>query len=252
MRHSTQLSSDLEKAARRWLARSPQRVRRCRGRAVAAHVRRHLHQRGLAFPTKPLVHAAALSQAQGGTFAERAARYAAAIDEKDRVTGMLRAKNYHKIADLPNVDVIDGRASFVDATHLAIEMAVAEDRIRGNRAAADRGRPHLRQHGRTPLRAAHPRHRQPARVRERGAARPAHAARALRHHRWRVHRPRVRLHVRELRIAGHRRAGRRAVPAARGRRDSRRRAGQPRGARDSRRPRRRRACASTTGRRRTP
>ncbi|MBC5583968.1 FAD-dependent oxidoreductase [Eggerthella sp. NSJ-70] len=78
-------------------------------------------------PTKTLVHAAALSQAQGGTFAERAARYAAAIDEKDRVTGMLRGKNYHKIADLPNVDVIDGRASFVDATHLAIEPAAAAD-----------------------------------------------------------------------------------------------------------------------------
>lgn len=78
-------------------------------------------------PTKTLVHAAALSQAQGGTFAERAARYAAAIDEKDRVTGMLRGKNYHKIADLPNVDVIDGRASFVDATHLVIEPAAAAD-----------------------------------------------------------------------------------------------------------------------------
>lgn len=78
-------------------------------------------------PTKTLVHAAALSQAQGGTFAERAARYAAAIDEKDRVTGILRGKNYHKIADLPNVDVIDGRASFVDATHLAIEPAAAAD-----------------------------------------------------------------------------------------------------------------------------
>lgn len=76
-------------------------------------------------PTKTLVHAAALSQAQGGTFAERAERYAAAIDEKDRVTGMLRGKNYHKIADLPNVDVIDGRASFVDATHLAIESTAA-------------------------------------------------------------------------------------------------------------------------------
>lgn len=78
-------------------------------------------------PTKTLVHAAALSQAQGGTFAERAARYAAAIDEKDRVTGMLRGKNYHKLADAPNVDVIDGRASFVDATHLAIEPAAAAD-----------------------------------------------------------------------------------------------------------------------------
>ena len=72
-------------------------------------------------PTKTLVHAAALSQAQGGTFAERAERYTAAVDEKDRVTGMLRGKNYHKIADLPAVDVIDGRASFTDATHLSIE-----------------------------------------------------------------------------------------------------------------------------------
>lgn len=71
-------------------------------------------------PTKTLVHAAALSQAQGGTFEQRAERYAAAIDEKDRVTGMLRGKNYHKLADLPNVDVIDGRASFVDASHLEV------------------------------------------------------------------------------------------------------------------------------------
>ena len=78
-------------------------------------------------PTKTLVHAAALSQAQGGTFAERAARYAAAIDEKDRVTGMLRGKNYRKLADAPNVDVIDGRASFVDATHLAIEPTAAAE-----------------------------------------------------------------------------------------------------------------------------
>lgn len=71
-------------------------------------------------PTKTLVHAAALSQAQGGTFEQRAERYATAIDEKDRVTGMLRGKNYHKLADLPNVDVIDGRASFVDASHLEV------------------------------------------------------------------------------------------------------------------------------------
>ena len=69
-------------------------------------------------PTKSLVHSAALSAAQGGTFDERAARYAAAIDEKDRVTGLLRGKNYHKLADLPNVEVVDGTASFVDATHL--------------------------------------------------------------------------------------------------------------------------------------
>ena len=72
-------------------------------------------------PTKSLVHSAALSAAQGGTFDERAARYAATIDEKDRVTGLLRGKNYHKLADLPNVEVVDGTASFVDATHLEVE-----------------------------------------------------------------------------------------------------------------------------------
>ncbi len=71
-------------------------------------------------PTKSLVHSAALSAAQGGTFSERAARYATAIDEKDRVTGLLRGKNYRKLADLPNVEVVDGSASFADATHLTV------------------------------------------------------------------------------------------------------------------------------------
>ena len=71
-------------------------------------------------PTKSLVHSAALSAAQGGTFSERAARYATAVDEKDRVTGLLRSKNYRKLADLPNVEVVDGTASFADATHLTV------------------------------------------------------------------------------------------------------------------------------------
>lgn len=71
-------------------------------------------------PTKSLVHSAALSAAQGGTFSERAARYATAINEKDRVTGLLRGKNYRKLADLPNVEVVDGTASFADATHLTV------------------------------------------------------------------------------------------------------------------------------------
>lgn len=71
-------------------------------------------------PTKSLVHSAALSAAQGGTFSERAARYATAVDEKDRVTGLLRGKNYRKLADLPNVEVVDGTVSFADATHLTV------------------------------------------------------------------------------------------------------------------------------------
>ena len=74
-------------------------------------------------PTKSLVHSAALSAAMGGSFAEKAERYAAAIFEKDRLTGALRGKNYHKLADHPNVTVLTGDGSFLDARHVAVAMA---------------------------------------------------------------------------------------------------------------------------------
>ena len=134
-------------------------------------------------PTKSLVHSAALSAAQGGTFDERAARYAAAIDEKDRVTGLLRGKNYHKLADLPNVEVVDGSASFADATHLTVAKPDGtRETIEAAQAFINTG--------------AHPRRRRTARARERDAARRAHAARAPGHHRRRLHRHGVRLYVR--------------------------------------------------------
>lgn len=74
-------------------------------------------------PTKSLVHSAALSAAMGGSFAEKAERYAAAIFEKDRLTWALRGKNYHKLADHPNVTVLTGDGSFLDARHVAVAMA---------------------------------------------------------------------------------------------------------------------------------
>lgn len=63
-------------------------------------------------PTKSLVHSAELSAAKGGTFDDKALRYYTAIRDKNALTGMLRGKNYHKIADNPNVEVIDGKAAF--------------------------------------------------------------------------------------------------------------------------------------------
>lgn len=84
-------------------------------------------------PTKTLVHAAELSHARGGSHAERAERYAAAIDEKDRVTGMLREKNRRKLADDPLIDLIDGRASFLSETRLAVHPTAS-----GAEAAAPR------------------------------------------------------------------------------------------------------------------
>lgn len=65
-------------------------------------------------PSKSLVGSAAEAALHADEPAQyKAARYAAAIAEKRRVTSLLRSKNYHKLADLDAVDVIDGTASFV-------------------------------------------------------------------------------------------------------------------------------------------
>lgn len=63
-------------------------------------------------PTKSLVRSAALSAVMGGGFKEKDERYKRAIAEKDRLTSMLREKNYHKLADDPKVTVLDGEAVF--------------------------------------------------------------------------------------------------------------------------------------------
>ncbi|EGT0660246.1 pyridine nucleotide-disulfide oxidoreductase [Citrobacter werkmanii] len=54
-------------------------------------------------PTKTLVHDA-----------ERQHDFAAAMQRKAAVVSFLRDKNFHNLADLENMDVIDGRAEFVD------------------------------------------------------------------------------------------------------------------------------------------
>lgn len=72
-------------------------------------------------PTKSLVKSAAFSAELGGSFEERSRRYAEAVAEKDRVVGMLREKNYRKLADNPAVQVIDGTASFIDGRRIRIE-----------------------------------------------------------------------------------------------------------------------------------
>ena len=45
-------------------------------------------------PTKSLVRSAQLSKLAGGEFADKEARYKTAIEEKRRLTTMLRGKNY--------------------------------------------------------------------------------------------------------------------------------------------------------------
>ncbi|NCB93337.1 MAG: pyridine nucleotide-disulfide oxidoreductase [Clostridia bacterium] len=57
-------------------------------------------------PSKSLVTSAALAAKNIGSFAE-------AVDEKTRVTTMLRKKNYDKLDQLENVTIYDGTASFL-------------------------------------------------------------------------------------------------------------------------------------------
>lgn len=61
-------------------------------------------------PTKYLVQKAKQVSQHGGSFAERSEAYREAIAGKEILTGKLRAKNFGKVDDNPNVDVITARA----------------------------------------------------------------------------------------------------------------------------------------------
>ena len=76
-------------------------------------------------PSKSLVTSGLYAQRGGAdpVFAASAERYHKAIAEKRRVTSLLRQKNYDKLAANPNATVIDGTASFVSNTEIAVTTA---------------------------------------------------------------------------------------------------------------------------------
>ena len=90
-------------------------------------------------PTKSLVEAARLSASIGGPITAREERYTAAIDDMDKRRIASRLRNYHGLADRPNVNVIDGRASFADATHLRVSTASGARDIEAKRIFIDTG-----------------------------------------------------------------------------------------------------------------
>lgn len=63
-------------------------------------------------PSKTLKTRAEQSAKMGGSFSEKARRYTEAVLERERVTSMLREKNYRKLASHPNIEILNGRASF--------------------------------------------------------------------------------------------------------------------------------------------
>ena len=65
-------------------------------------------------PSKSLVKSASISAAHPlEPFEMKARRYREAIEEKRRVVGLLRGKNYRKLQEDPNITVIHAKASFV-------------------------------------------------------------------------------------------------------------------------------------------
>ena len=72
-------------------------------------------------PSKSLVTSAAEAKLHADApFEEKAARYAEAIAEKRRVTGLLRGKNYDKLNDLENVTVMDGFGRFLSGHEVEV------------------------------------------------------------------------------------------------------------------------------------
>lgn len=81
-------------------------------------------------PTKTLVHQAKMASAlKDATFEERSEFYRNAVSVKGSVTSALRDKNYHNLADNPNVTVYTGIGSFVSADVVAVRTATEEIRL---------------------------------------------------------------------------------------------------------------------------
>ena len=78
-------------------------------------------------PTKTLVHQAKIAWGRKGTaFEEKSDFYRQAIAVKETVTGALRNKNYHNLADNPNVTVYTGTGSFVSSDTVAVRTVTEE------------------------------------------------------------------------------------------------------------------------------
>ena len=78
-------------------------------------------------PTKTLVHQAKIASGmEDSTFEERSAFYRNAIAVKESVTSALRGKNYHNLADHPNVTVYTGVGSFVSADVVSVRTSTEE------------------------------------------------------------------------------------------------------------------------------
>lgn len=73
-------------------------------------------------PTKTLVHFAELAD-KNASWEQKQAYYRQAIARKEEVTSFLRQKNYHNLADNPNITVYTGIGSFAGPDTVEVRMA---------------------------------------------------------------------------------------------------------------------------------
>jgi pyruvate/2-oxoglutarate dehydrogenase complex dihydrolipoamide dehydrogenase (E3) component len=90
-------------------------------------------------PTKALVFQAERAYLAGDSYKARNAYYQASMQFKDNLTGKLRDKNYHKLADSPLIKVYDGVGSFLDKNTLLISAEGREERISADKILIDTG-----------------------------------------------------------------------------------------------------------------
>lgn len=79
-------------------------------------------------PTKTLVHDAELQH-----------DFAAAMQRKASVVSFLRDKNFHNLADLENVDVIEGRAEFIDNHTVRVVQSTGAIELSGEKIFINTG-----------------------------------------------------------------------------------------------------------------
>lgn len=77
-------------------------------------------------PTKTLVHSAKLAS-KDASWEEKQAYYRRAIAHKEEVTSFLRQKNYHNLADIPQVTVYTGTGSFAGPD--VVEVRTADETV---------------------------------------------------------------------------------------------------------------------------
>lgn len=89
-------------------------------------------------PTKSLVHRAKIIESAwrlgiSSEIGEDRRRFAEAVVEKDRMTSMLRGKNYDKLANMHNIDVVDGEGSFEDSHNVLVKYGDSREKLLGGK-----------------------------------------------------------------------------------------------------------------------